>query len=147
MDSALVVGQYFSASQLRTLNELEDFWNFYALVDDKVIGFQFSLARRILSLAMEQEDFFGARRRLDRIKVHGQLNTAMIRHLDLWVDLDSPGAMGDHLFVNELRFRGTLKKELLRLDDDDWEPILNQVCVWSFGNESGMRVLVSGVGD
>ena len=127
MDSGLVLRQYLEAVKLRSLEGLIDFWDFYSLIDDKQKGFLFSLARRIISLAIESSNLYKARRCLDRMKVHLQLTTAMFRHLDLWIDLDLPGRMGDYMFISEERFRGMLDRELQRLEPGDYGSLLHQV--------------------
>ena len=127
MDTGLVLRQYLEAVKLRSLSDLEDFWDFYALVDDKKKGFQFNLARRIISIAIESGNLHIARRCLDRLKVHLQLDVAMYRHLDLWVDLDLPGRMGEFMFITAERFRGMLDRELQRLEPGDFDSLLDQV--------------------
>ena len=112
---AELMRNYLLDNYLISVADHEDFWDFYLFFSDKVVGFQFSVARRLVSASLELEGRKYAYNRHLRLLAHNQLKPAMADKLSRWLDLKNPADGLDHLFLTEDRFKNHVERELKRL--------------------------------
>ena len=110
---------YLSDFTLCNEYELQDFLEYYNMIERRVVGFAFNIARRCLSLAIVNSPL-SVDRFLKAIATNRALPPPLIHLLRTWVSagVDRHGHPLDHLYIDKARFDVMVQKELIRLDKE-----------------------------
>ena len=93
---------------------LERLFRDYLSLDEGVVGVRFQIARRLLTVSMEQESPLSTTRRLDQIRRSASLRRTMIKLLEEWIQFPSSQNVR-HLSVDAEEMSNTISRENQRL--------------------------------
>ena len=115
----------FETYDMQDLDDLQRLFHDYHALPEGVIGFRFSLARRIVSLSIEKEACDQVLGRIDSVRSTASLTRWMTGRLDAWLELENPSL--DILFMDGSRFLEMVERESSRLTFEDYTIIRNTV--------------------
>ena len=114
-----VLRMYLEQFTLCNEYELQDFLEYYNMIERRTVGFAFNIARRCLSLAIVNSPL-SVDRFLEAVATNRALPPPLIHLLRTWVSsgVDRHGHRLDHLYIDKARFDVMVQKELIRLDQE-----------------------------
>ena len=119
-----VLRMYLSDFSMVNEYELQDFLEYYNMIERRTIGFAFTIARRCLSLSIVNSPFL-VDRFIQAFATHSALPAPLIHLLRTWISkgVDRHGLRLDNLFIDKARFDIMVQKELIRLDKEELKQV------------------------
>ena len=119
--------EHLNSVDIDDWRSLEELYESYSAVPESTVGVRFSIARRLLTVVLENEGMKSAKALLGKVRKSAKLESFMTKKLESWLDLLPSSSTFGTLALDGERFRAIIDREILRLQTKNEIIIRNSV--------------------